>query len=347
MGSRWFGRTARAAGVSVAVLGLAVGGLALAQTSALTFVAWGGSTQEAQYNAYAPSFTEKTGMAVQQDGPTNYGKVKAMVEANQVTWDVVDVEGEWARLAAKQGLLEELDYNVIDTKGVDPKYYFSHGIASFAFAFVLGYNTNATGGKVPAGWADFFDLEKFPGKRGVMSWSTSGLMEIALLADGVAPDKLYPLDIPRALKKFSTIKDQIVFWDSGAQSQQLLASGETAMCLCWDARVNFLKKDGAPVDMQWNQNVTAADFLVVPKGTKNKEAAMKFIAGAVSPEGMAKMAETVLTNPPNLDAKPLIKPEIWEMLPAAHTESQVAVDIGYWADHSAEIGEAWNKWKVE
>jgi putative spermidine/putrescine transport system substrate-binding protein len=86
---------------------------------------------------------------------------------------------------------------------------------------------------------------------------------------------------------------------------------------------------------------------VVPKGTKNKEAAMKLIAVAVSPQGMARMAETVLTNPPNMDAKPLIKPEIWEMLPAAHAESQAAVNLEYWRDNLATVSEAWNKWKVQ
>lgn len=320
---------------------------ALAAERDLTFVAWGGTTQDAQYAAWAPPFTKMTGKNVSQDKPTNYGKLKAMVEAGNVSWDVVDVDGDWAHRAARDGLLEKLDFSQIDTKGVDKKYYFDYGVADFAFAYVLGYNKTAMKSKVPEGWKDFFDTAKFPGKRGVIGWPTGGLLEAALLADGVEPAKLYPLDVDRAFRKLSTIKDQLVFWQSGGEAQQLLASGQIAMCFCWDSRVNYLKRDGADVDVQWNQNITTVDYLVVPKGSPNKEAAMKFISVAASPEGSAKMAEGVLTGPPNADAQKYISKDVWNMLVTAHKDQSIDINLEYWRDHGDEIEAAWNAWKIK
>ena len=101
---------------------------------------------------------------------------------------------------------------------------------------MLGYNTDKTTGQVPEGWADFFDTTKIPGKRGVWDYSEGGMFEFALMADGVAPRDLYPLDLPRATKKLDTIKDDIVFWNSGAESQELIGSGEVAMSMIWNGR---------------------------------------------------------------------------------------------------------------
>ena len=113
------------------------------------------------------------------------------------------------------------------------------------------------------------------------------MIEAALLADGVAPDKLYPLDLDRAFKKLDTIKSDIIWWTGGAQSQQLLASAEAPFGSFWNGRLTALEQTGVKVGVSWEQNITAADALVVPKGTKNKDAAMKFIALATSAEGQA------------------------------------------------------------
>ena len=234
----------------------------------LVFTSWGGTTQDAQKKAWVDPFQKSTGIRVKLDGPTDYGKLKAMVESGNVSWDVVDVEGDFAVAAAQQGLLEPIDFSVVDRAKLDPRFTSDHFVGSFYYSFVLGYNKSALGGKEPKSWADLFDTKAIPGKRTFYKWSAPGVLEIALLADGVAPDKLYPLDLDRAFKKLDSIKSEIVWWSGGAQSQQLLASGEAPLGQFWNGRVFAVQKDEPSVDISWQQNLTAADVLVVPKGSK-------------------------------------------------------------------------------
>src|SRR5699024_2235463 len=134
------------------------------------------------------------------------------------------------------------------------------------------------------------------GKRTAYPWLTAGVFEMALLADGVEPDDLYPVDFVRAFDKLDEVKENMQWWDTGAQSQQLLASGEVAMGHVWNGRMYSLIKDDAAIDIDWKHNIKAGDVLVVPKGSENKEAAMKFIAQATSPEAQANFAnETAYT----------------------------------------------------
>lgn len=330
--------------------------IALAFASALTsaahaqdmvFTSWGGTTQDAQAAHWAAPFTEKGGPAVVQDGPTDYGKIKAMVEAGAVTWDVVDAEYDWALQAGKAGLLEPLDFTVIDKTKLDPRFVSDFAVGSFYYSFVLGWNPANFADAKPATLADLFDTTKFPGKRTFYKWSAPGVIEAALLADGVAPDALYPLDLDRAFKKLDTIKGDIIWWEGGAQSQQLLASGEAAIGFFWNGRLSALQADGMDVGISWDQNITAADALVVPKGAKNKEAAMKFIAEATSAEGQAAFAAATGYAPVNLGSADLMDPAIRATLPDAQTAVQVNADMAYWAEHRDEIGNRWYAWQAQ
>ena len=330
--------------------------IALALASALTsaahaqdmvFTSWGGTTQDAQAAHWAAPFTEKGGPAVVQDGPTDYGKIKAMVEAGAVTWDVVDVEYDWALQAGKAGLLEPLDFAVIDKTKLDPRFVSDFAVGSFYYSFVLGWNPANFADAQPSTLADLFDTAKFPGKRTFYKWSAPGVIEAALLADGVAPDALYPLDLDRAFKKLDTIKADIIWWEGGAQSQQLLASGEAPIGFFWNGRISALQSDGMEVGVSWDQNITAADALVVPKGAKNKDAAMKFIAEATSAEGQAAFAAVTGYAPINLGSADLMDPAVRATLPDAQTAVQVNADMAYWAEHRDEIGNRWYAWQAQ
>lgn len=318
-----------------------------AQAEQMVFTSWGGTTQDAQAAHWAAPFTEKTGIAVVQDGPTDYGKIKAMVEAGAVTWDVVDVEFHWALQAGAQGLLEPLDFSVIDKSKLDPRFVSDFAVGSFYYSFVLGWNPANFGGEQPATLADLFDTAKFPGKRTFYKWSAPGVIEAALLADGVAPEDLYPLDLDRAFAKLDTIKADIIWWEGGAQSQQLLASGEAPIGFFWNGRLAALAADGMPVGISWDQNITAADALVVPKGTVNKETAMRFIAEATSAEGQAAFAAASGYAPINLESADLMSPEVRATLPDAQTAVQVNADMAYWAQHRDEIGNRWYAWQAQ
>ncbi|MFU0503377.1 ABC transporter substrate-binding protein [Pseudaminobacter sp. NGMCC 1.201702] len=317
-----------------------------ASAAEMVFTSWGGTTQEAQTKSWAEPFEAETGIKVLQDGPTDYGKLKAMVESGSVAWDVVDVEMDFAIKAAKEGLLEPIDFNVVPKADLDPRFTTDHAVGSFYYSFVLAWNNGAVSDE-PSGWADMFDLAKFPGKRTFYKWSAPGVIEIALLADGVPADKLYPLDLDRAFKKLDTIKSEIVWWSGGAQSQQLIASGEATFGQLWNGRIFALQQEGADVGVSWNQNMTAADVLVVPKGAKNKDAAMKFLATATSPKGQASFAEASGYAPTNTAAKAEMPEDVVKSLPDAYVEGQINLDMNYWAENRDMIAERWYAWQAK
>ncbi len=335
-----------------AVAVLAAGILAVSTSVAfaadsMSFVSWGGSTQDAQKAAWADPFSKATDIKVVQDGPTDYGKLKAMVDSGNVQWDVVDVEADFALRAAAEGLLEPLDFKVIDRDKLDPRFVSDHGVGSFYFSFVLGYNQGKLGAGKPQDWSALFDTKTYPGKRALYKWPSPGVLELALLADGVAPDKLYPLDLDRAFKKLDTIKKDIVWWGGGAQSQQLLASGEASIGQFWNGRIYALQQDGAPVGVSWKQNLVMADFLVIPKGSKNKDAAMKFLANSSSAKGQADFANLTAYAPVNKDSVSLLKPELAPNLPTAYAKDQITLDFAYWAKNGPAIATRWNEWLVK
>lgn len=312
----------------------------------LNFVSWGGTTQDAQKEAWAVPFTKATNIKVVQDGPTDYGKLKAMVESGNVQWDVVDVEADFALRAASEGLLEPLDFNQIKRDKIDPRFVSDHGVGSFFFSFVLGYNEGKLGANKPLDWTALFDTKAYPGKRALYKWPSPGVLELALLRRR-SPDKLYPLDLDRAFKKLDTIKKDIVWWGGGAQSQQLLASGEASLGQFWNGRVYALQQDGAPVGVSWKQNLVMADFLVIPKGAKNKEAAMKFLANASSAEGQAEFANKTAYAPVNVDSVAKLDKDLAPNLPTAYAQDQVTLDFAYWAKNGQAIAARWNEWLVK
>jgi putative spermidine/putrescine transport system substrate-binding protein len=272
----------------------------------LTFVSFGGVYQEAQREGWLKPYTALTGVQFQESEESSNATIKAQVESNNVTWDVVDVGNDFG-LAANAALLEPLDYTLIKKDEILEGFASEYRVADITYSVVLAYNTEETAGKVPEGWADFFDTTKIPGKRGLWNYSTGGVLEFALMADGVKPADLYKpeLDVDRALKKLDTIKDDIVWWSSGAESQELIGSGEVAMSMIWNGRGYSAKHtDGKPVELQWNQQILTADYFVVPKGTPNKQVAMEFIAWALCSNNNAAVSEKIPYGPTNKNSKP-------------------------------------------
>jgi putative spermidine/putrescine transport system substrate-binding protein len=338
---------ARRSLMTIALASCIVPSVVSAQSSQIVFTSWGGTTQQAQKKNWTDPFTAASGIKVVMDGPTDYGKFKAMVESGNVVWDVVDVEGDFAARAAKDGLLEPIDYTVVQKGSLDSRFSGTHHVGSFYYSFVLGFNKDTYKTAQPASWNDLFDMKAYPGKRTLYKWSAPGVLELALLADGVPADKLYPLDVERAFKKLDTIKSQIVWWTGGAQSQQLLASGEAPIGMFWNGRVSAVESTGSNVGISWNQNLTAADVLVVPKGSKNKAAAMKFLASATSAKAQADFATETAYAPVNTDAKALMTPAAVKNLPDQFTKTQINLNLAYWAENRDAIGKRWYAWQAQ
>ncbi|AQZ34725.1 ABC transporter substrate-binding protein [Pseudomonas sp. LPH1] len=319
---------------------------ARAEQQNLTFVSWGGSTQTAQEQVWAVPFERETGIRVKLSGPTDYDSFRKMVESGDVTWDVVDVEADFALRAGREGLLEPLDLKQVAQRQIDPRFVTIYGVGSFYFSFVLGYNTKALS-EAPAGWAALFDLERHPGKRALYQWPSPGVLEMALLADGLAPEALYPLDLDRAFRKLDSIKSQIVWWGSGEQSQQLLSSGQVSLGMFWNGRISALQRDGAAVGIDWQQNLVSGDFLVIPRGTRNKDAANRFLGYATSAAAQADFAIRSGYAPVNLGSAALIPERLAAELPSAHDAGQITLDFKYWSRNGAAISKRWYAWQAQ
>ena len=312
----------------------------------LTFVSWGGTTQAAQQSAWADGFTQETGIPVRQVGPTDYEAFRAMVQSGDVQWDVVDVEVDFALKAGREGLLEPLDLKQVGQRNIDPRFVTIYGVGSFYFSFVLGYNSSQLT-SAPEGWAALFDTQKYPGKRALYKWPSPGVLEMALLADGVAPERLYPLDVDRAFRKLDTLKPHILWWGSGDESQQLLSSGQASLGMFWNGRVHALQQSGSPVAINWQQNLVSGDFLVIPRGSKHAGAAKQFLGHATSPQAQADFAIQTGYAPVNLLSAALIPANLASNLPSANTDSQITLNFKFWSKQGDAIAKRWYAWQAE
>jgi putative spermidine/putrescine transport system substrate-binding protein len=312
----------------------------------IVFTAAGGVLQEAMTKAWIePFMAAHPNIEVIQDEPNENAKIKAMVEAGNVTWDVVDNGNDFG-IGETESLCEEIDPKVVPMDELQPDLFKTtgHRVPCFVYATVVGYRTDKFGDQKPTSFVDFFDLEKFPGKRGSLNWPAHGLIEMALIADGVAPDQLYPLDLDRAFKKLDTIKDQMVWWTTGAQSEQLLADGEVSMTTTFNGRVNNIKKAGAPAEIMWDQFFMLADYFVIPKGTKHLKEAMELVAWCTSAEHSAELSKYIAYGPPNVNAVQKVGPTVEANLPTAHAENAVPFDDIWWSENLSTVYDRWQKW---
>src|ERR687893_183582 len=310
-------------------------------TEGLVFASSGSSYQRAQTKAWLKPYSNETGSTIGQDWPTDYAKIQSMVENNHVTWDVVNVSNDFG-LQSAADLLEPLDYSVIDKEPILEGYASEYRIACMLYANTLAYNTEQIDG-TPSSWADLFDTQKFPGKRGFRK-SPSETLEVALLGDNVSPENLYPIDVDRALDKLDTIKDQIVWWETGGQLQQQLADDEVALASAWNGRVQTEIDSGTPVKIQWNQNLQTADYLVVPKGTANKEQAMELIAYCVSGQNNHRLSEYIPYAPINKKSIPKVNPQVTSQLPTAYREVGVTFNAEWWDNNREAVEQRFNEW---
>ena len=318
----------------------------------LTFASYGGAYQKAQRDGWLTPYTAATGVAFQESEDSSNATIKSQVENNAVEWDVVDVGNDFG-LDANAALLEPLDYTKIHEDEILEGFAGTYRVADITYGVVLAYNTDKTAGAVPAGWADYFDTAKIPGKRGIYDYSAGGIFEIALMADGVSPADFrpggpaYPLDLDRATAKLDTIKSDLVFWGSGAESQDLIGKGETTMSLMWNGRAYSAKNiDNKPVEIQWNQQIVTADFFVVPKGTPHKDQAMDFIAWATCAQNNAAPSNEIPYGPTNKNSEPAAD-KVADLSVSNADANSAYFDDAWIVENAGPLEDAYQAWKTQ
>lgn len=332
-------RTFAKALAGLGVLAVAKPGISFGQATEIVICNWGGAAEAAFQEAYGKPFTEATGIPVVIDGSgPAIGAIRAMVESGAVTWDVTDSGTGDSMTLGAGGYVEPINYDVVDRNLVLPGMALEFGVCNYVFANILAYDTSRTGAEAPSSWADFFDFDKYPGKRTMCKWITAQL-EGVLLADGVAPADLYPLDVDRAFAKLEPILPEIIFWEGGAQSQQLFRDGEVVMGNIWHTRANLLRQEDAKFDFTWNQNLMMPSTWCVPKGNPAGATVWDFIQSSLQPEGQLTLLRLMGNGPTNPVAIALMTEEERKVSPTApeNQVTQVAIDPTWYLENEADV----------
>ncbi|GAA3220074.1 ABC transporter substrate-binding protein [Nonomuraea helvata] len=310
----------------------------------VVFVGTGGTYQAAQREAFVKPFTASSGIKVVEDQPVTYAKLKTMVDSGRVTWDVAEADPYYA-IANCGRYLEKIDRTVVDVSSIDKRLVSDCGIPDMKTAFLLVYNTEKYGAQPPQSWRDFFDTARFPGKRGMMNDAKEGGLEIALVADGVPTDQLYPIDYTRAFRKLDTIKKDLKFFTTGAEQQQAMETGQVDMVLAWPGRASQAARNGAKIAPVWNQPMFFWDVLVVPKGTPHKAEAMKFIAHAITPAAQTTLTQHIAYAPIHPGAKLPSDEVIRQYLPLGQDKGTGFLrDMSWWAQNLDPATQKWTAW---
>ncbi len=331
----------------------------------ITVVSFGGAYTKSQLEAYHKPFMEMTGHKIHsEDYNGGIAEIKAQVEAGNVSWDVVDVELSDAVRACDEGLLETIDPATLPpgSDGTPATEDFIEGtlhdcaVSTIVWSTIFAYDSTRIS-EGPKTMADFFDLEKYPGKRGLRKGPKVNL-EFALIADGIPAADVYdvldtPEGIDRAFAKLDTIKDQVVWWEAGAQPPQLLADGEVALTTAYNGRIfNAVANEDKPFEIVWDGQVWDLDLWVIPKGSKNKETAFEFLNFSTATEQLAAQASYISYGPARKSSAPLVGKfhnkdiDMGPQMPtaAANLANSVQNNFEFWADNSDQLTERFNAW---
>jgi putative spermidine/putrescine transport system substrate-binding protein len=318
-----------------------------------TITTFGGVYHKIQDEAIFKPYTAKTGVKIQQDEWNGeLAKIQAMVQSGSMTWDLVDIETAELMTGCDEGLFEKIDVDQFGgAKNFVPGGTNPCGVATAVWANVYAYDSSRIGDKKPTTSADFFDTKTWPGKRGLHK-TPKNVLEFALMADGVAPSDVYKVlatkeGVDRAFAKLDTIKNDIVWWEAGAQPVQFLADGQVAMTTVYGGRIwTAVHKDKKPFVTVWRNQIYDMDWWAIPKGTPHKDTALDFIKFASQPEILKGQSKWVGVGPAVADAIPLVDKETLKELPTdpANLQDAIANDARFWADNFDSLNARFQAW---
>jgi putative spermidine/putrescine transport system substrate-binding protein len=309
----------------------------------------GGAPAAAIRKAFYDPFEKETGIRVvnvahEADPITQF---KLLVDTKSFIWDLCMVTPAMVTYLSKpKDYLEPLNIPLTEVPTLVPGMLTENWFGFSVFCTILAYRTDKFPNGGPNSWADYWNVAKFPGRRGLYK-GVSGMLECALMADGVPASQLYPIDMDRAFKMLDKIKPAVkVWWSSGAQNTQILQSGEVDMSDTWGARAYAAIEGGAPVKMVFTQGLYSTDGWSIPKGTPRADLARKFIRFSMKPEQQALYSNTVANAPTNTKAYEFIKPERAALLATSpeNIKGLVPSNDAWWAANRDKVQERFQDW---
>lgn len=345
---------------AVMATGLVAAAPAAAQQT-LTVVSFGGAYGAAQQVHQINPYMEETGNKVLFENYTGgIAEIKAQVESGNIQWDVVDIETIDLERACAEGLLEIIPRDILlpAPDGTPAEEDFipealenECGVGEIVWSTVFAYNHDTLSGEKPATMQDFFDLQKFPGKRALRKRAQVNL-EWALLADGVPADQVYerlatPEGQAQAFAKLDSIKDEIVWFDSWSQAPQLLNDGGAVFVQSANGRFfDAIRRENKPFTIVWDGHLYDLDAWGIVKGTPKLEEALNFVAFTTSTKALAGF-EDVAYGPPRNSSMELVDKDVVNHLPTAHIDAGLKADGIFWADYGENLGEKFNEWLLK
>lgn len=315
----------------------------------LTVADPGGPYSPGYRKAFYDPFEQATGIKVinvaRDAEPT--AQFRAMVETQSYSWDVCTLTLSARDILEKRDLLEPINLPAADVPGLMPDALTELWLGVDVYSTIMAYRTDrfdpANG---PGSWADFWNIEKFPGRRALRK-NPIDTLEQALLADGVPLAELYPLDIERAYASLEKIKPHVdVWWTGGAQSSQLIQSGEVDLIALWNARAQAVIDGGAPVKIGWNQGLYSIEGWGIPKGSPRADIARQFVKFCADAKQQALFTEFLAYGPTNLKAYEHIPAERAAALPTSEANLKVMTIAreDWWSANRSEMTERFNAW---
>ncbi|MDA9489637.1 extracellular solute-binding protein [Bradyrhizobium sp. CCBAU 11361] len=321
--------------------------LAAADSQAVTYVSFGGTFQEIEQKYVTVPFAEETGIKVNVVPAPDLAKIKAQQLTGNVEWDVYEVDGPLIASGSKQGFWAQLDLTKFDVGDmiVPPS---SDSVPYCAAATGIAWDPEKYGpGKHPTNFTEYFDLTKFPGRRTLRN-SPMGTLELALLADGVKPEEMYPLDLDRAFGILSRVKHSIVFTATTPQTVSLLQNGEVDFSYTYSNRVKASCEPGGgkPLAFSADQNIVVGYRMTILKGAPNKANALKLVAYFSRPEVQAREHDRTGLLPASKKAFTLLTPEARKWLPDMNNPHNLIVSDEYWANNLETLVERYKLWMM-
>jgi putative spermidine/putrescine transport system substrate-binding protein len=317
----------------------------------LTVASWGGAYQEAQREAHFRPWMQATGQRMlEETWDGGIGVLRARVASGSNTWDVVQVEGEELLLGCAEGLFERIDFDAIGGRDAYiPEAVHPCGVGAIIYAFVLAWD-RARLAQAPRGWADFFDTQRIPGRRALRRGPKTTL-EIALLGDGVPPDRVYatlatPAGVDRAFRKLGSIRDALMWWERGSEPVRWLSSGEVVLSCAYNGRIAAANAGGQDLGILWSQTLYALDFWVIMRGSPNKDRALDFLRFVGQPERQAQLPPRIPYGVTARGANERLTRQVLAQLPTApqNAEGRLRIDDQFWLDHIDRLTARFDTW---
>jgi putative spermidine/putrescine transport system substrate-binding protein len=317
----------------------------------LTYAGDGGTTQDAQMKAIFDPFVDKSGVQFNEDSPQTLAKIESQVKSDNIQWDFISSFGD--AIARECGtLFEKLDMSKVDTSHVPENQLGGTecGVPSIVYGLVVAYDADDFKGNAPKTWEDFFDTKKFPGTRALYSGDgkiDGSTVQGAALAAGWDPDKedFNEEWAKKGLDKIESIKNDVVFYDTGAQAQQMLESGEAKMGSVWTGRALAAAKNGAKINVSWDHWISVIDYFAIVKGSDNAESAYYAINYSLGKKQQEAWTEESAYSPTNEDADPDVDKLTDKFLTTSDDrgDDAVATDLKFWSNEDV-VTELQDRW---